>query len=139
MNNDHLVKSLKLHEGCKLKAYQDSLGIWTIGIGKNLQELEITEQQAEAWLIDDIYKSIKELDRAFPGWRKHSEARQNVLIEMTFNLGAPRLAKFKRFWTALSAANYKEAATEMLLSKWAEQVGQRAKTLARRLEADSFD
>jgi lysozyme len=136
--NPQLLASIKQHEGCPLKAYQDSEGVWTIGYGRNLQELEITKEQAELWLIDDIKKAIYELDRAFKGWREHSEVRQNVLIEMMYQLGAPRLAGFLRFWNALRSKDYKTAAREMLDSRWAKQTPLRVMTLAARMETDSF-
>lgn len=136
--NPELLASVKQHEGCPLKAYQDSEGVWTIGYGRNLQQMEITREQAEVWLIEDLAKAIKELDRAFPGWKAHSETRQNVLIEMMYNMGAPRLAGFVKFWAALRDRNYKRAAHEMISSRWAKQVGQRAIALAARMETDSF-
>lgn len=136
--NPELLASLKSHEGCRLKAYQDPIGIWTIGYGRNLQQLEITRDQAEVWLIEDATKAINELNRAFQGWKDHSETRQNVLIEMMFNMGAPRLAGFLKFWAALRDKNYHAAAQEMLSSRWASQVGQRAKTLAARMETNTF-
>lgn len=132
-----LVASLKLHEGLKLKPYKDTAGILTVGYGHNLEQ-EITREEAEVMLISDIQKAIKELDRAFQGWKNHSEVRQNVLIEMMFNMGATRLAGFLKFWAALRAKDYKQAAQEMLSSRWASQVGQRAITLAARMETDSF-
>jgi lysozyme len=137
MNRD-LLASVKQHEGCRLKAYQDTEGVWTIGYGRNIQELEIDREQAEVWLVEDLKKSIKELDRAFQGWRDHSEVRQNVLIEMQFQLGATRLAGFLKFWAALRAKDYKTAAREMLNSRWAKQAPLRVMTLAARMETDSF-
>lgn len=136
--NPELLASLKSHEGCKLRAYLDSEGIWTIGYGRNLQQMEITKEQAEVWLIDDLNKAIRELDRAFKGWREHSETRQNVLIEMSYQLGAVRLAGFLKFWDALRSRDYKRAAQEMIESRWAKQTPHRVATLAARMETDSF-
>lgn len=133
-----LAQSIRQHEGLRLKAYQDTNGVWTCGYGRNLQELEITVEQADTWLIQDIAKSIKELDRAFEGWRDHSETRQNVLIEMMYQMGATRLAGFIQFWSAMRAKDYKRAAQEMLSSRWAKQTPKRAITLAARMETDSF-
>jgi lysozyme len=133
-----LLASVKQHEGLRLKAYQDSEGVWTCGYGRNLQEMEITKEQAEIWLIDDLKKAIYELDRAFPDWKEHSETRQNVLIEMVFQLGAPRLAGFIQFWAAMRAKDYKRAAQEMINSRWAKQAPKRVMTLAARMETDSF-
>lgn len=139
MNRDALLKSIRAHEGTKLKAYLDSEGVWTIGTGKNLQELTITDEQAKVWLLDDVATAIRELDRAFHGWRNHSEARQNVLIELCFQLGAPRLAEFKKMWRCLALQDYAGAALELLASKYAGQVPKRAHALAKRLETDSFE
>jgi lysozyme len=135
--NPQLLASVKAHEGCKLKPYRDTEGVLTVGYGHNLEQI-ITQADAEVFLIQDLQKAISELDRAFPGWKIHSEVRQNVLIEMQFNMGAVRLAGFLKFWAALRAKDYAKAAQEMLDSKWASQVGQRARTLAARMETDSF-
>jgi lysozyme len=132
-----LLASIKQHEGCSLDPYPDSMGLLTVGYG-HLLERRITQEEAEVMLIADIAKAIGELNRAFPGWKDHSETRQNVLIELCFNLGAPRLAGFLKFWAAMRDKNYKRAAAEMINSRWAKQVGQRAITLAARMETDSF-
>jgi lysozyme len=132
-----LLASIKQHEGLRLTPYEDPMGILTVGYGHNLEQ-DITRADAEVMLISDIQKAIKELDRAFKGWKDHSETRQNVLIEMMFNMGATRLAGFRRFWFALSNKDYQTATQEMLDSKWASQVGQRARTLAARMETNSF-
>lgn len=120
-----------------MRPYKDIEGVLTVGYGHNLEQT-ITPEEAEVMLISDIEKAIRELDRAFNGWRTHSETRKNVLIEMMFNMGAPRLAGFLKFWSAMRASDYKAAAREMLESRWAKQVGQRAVTLAARMETDSF-
>lgn len=135
--NKALIKSLKEHEGCSLDPYPDSLGLLTVGYGHLLQR-KITQDEAEALLLSDITTAIKELDRAFPGWRNHSEARQNVLIEMCYQMGAPKLAGFKKMWACLASQDYAGAALEMLASKWASQTPKRAHALAKRMEEDLF-
>lgn len=130
MNEPRLLESLKVHEGLSLKPYTCPAGKLTIGFGHNLDD-GITLTQAYALLDDDIKTCEKELDRYFPGWRTHDDARQNVLIEMQYNLGAPRLGKFVQMWAALDRRDYAEAAVQMLDSKWSQQVGQRAQTLAK--------
>jgi lysozyme len=133
-----LASSVKSHEGLRLKTYLCPMGKPTIGFGKNLMELEITEVQATKWLHEDMQVAVNELDRVFPGWRNHSEARQNVLIEACYQLGAPTFAKFTKFWAAMSAQDYPQAALELLASRWASQTPKRVHTLARRLEEDKF-
>jgi lysozyme len=132
MNLDALRRSLITHEGWRNTAYEDSVGVLTVGVGHNL-ERPLSVIAINQILSDDINDCIAECDRAFPGWRNHDDARQNVLLELLFNLGAPRLAKFERMWSALQAKDYAQAANEMLSSKWAAQVGNRATTLAERM------
>lgn len=129
MNRERLHESLRIHEGIVLKPYTCPAGYLTIGFGKNLDN-GITVKQAYLLLEDDIETAQKELDRCFPGWTQHDDARQNVMIEMMFNLGAPRLQQFLKMWAAIERHDYKAASDEMLSSKWAKQVGVRAVTLA---------
>lgn len=132
MNLEKLQKSLRVHEGVVLKPYTCTAGHLTIGIGHNLDQ-GISIQQAYELLESDIEICLKELDRYHPGWKKHDDARQNVLVEMMFNLGAPRLSGFTRMWLALDRRDYKAASDEMLSSLWAKQVGARAVTLANQM------
>src|SRR5690606_38210 len=98
----------------------------------------ITIQQAYMLLDSDIDICLKELDRYHPGWTAHCSARQNVLIELSFNLGLPRLDRFIKFWVAMHKRDYEAAADEMLNSLWAEQVGQRAHTLAQQMRSGEY-
>lgn len=129
MNIHKLKRSLELHEGLELKPYKCTAGYLTIGIGKNLDN-GISTKQAYALLELDIEDCVKELDKAFPSWAKHNDERQNVLIELVFNMGMPRLKLFKKMFAALDKSDYPEAANQMLDSKWAQQVGKRAITLS---------
>jgi lysozyme len=124
-----LVESVKRHEGLRLRAYQDSVGVWTIGYGRNLQVMEIDTATAEKWLREDLEKYAKAVMLIPEVW-KLTPARQDVLIEMAFNLGLKRLLNFTNMWAAIRAGNYSKAVAEMLDSKWATQVGTRSKTLA---------
>ncbi len=134
MNRQRLADSLKRHEGVKQLPYTDSEGHLTIGVGHVLTE-PLPMTVVEALLQADIDKAVRELDRAFPGWKAHSDVRQEVLAELLFNLGAPRLAGFVNFWKALQSRDYAQAAKELMDSRWAKQVGKRAETLAERMRA----
>lgn len=136
MNKPLLLESIRRHEGLSLVPYKCSAGFLTIGFGHNL-DAGITLTQAYQLLESDLDICTSELDKGFPGWREHPEHVQNTLIEMQFNLGRPRLAKFSKFWAALNNDDYETAAKEMLASKWAQQVGQRAITLSKQL-AEGF-
>ena len=133
MDKERLHASLRLHEGISLKPYTDTTGHLTIGIGHNLDN-GITIQQAYQLLDSDIEICLKEMDRYHPVWMHLPTPQQNVLIEMMFNLGAPRLGGFVKMWAAIERRDFKAAAAEMINSKWARQVGNRAKTLAAQME-----
>lgn len=120
------------HEGLKLRAYQDSVGVWTIGYGTNLQELEIDEPTAYRWLCDAI-EQARVYARSFPEYSKMGEVRKDVFLEMIYNMGPGRLAGFKKMLAAIDQKDWETAAQEMLDSKWASQVGQRAHRLAEQM------
>jgi len=141
---DNLYQQLRLHEGLVLKSYRDTKGILTIGIGHNLEahpaeavlgrkidEKGITETEAMKLFNDDLDRCIKQVETAIVKFHELSEPRQQVLIDMAFNLGGDiGLLKFKKMLTALTSNDFATAAAEMLNSKWATQVGNRSKRLA---------
>lgn len=130
LNEQRLVDSLEKHEGYRDKAYQDTEGVWTIGYGTNLQELRIDEFLARKWLMEDLVEAIRGAKR-FPEYRDlNTQARREVFVEMVYNMGPSRVAGFKNMLSAIRRNDWADAADEMLDSKWARQVGQRARTLA---------
>jgi lysozyme len=134
-NKERLVDQLIRHEGMELKVYKDSLGIETIGIGRNLVDRGVTEEEARYLCNNDIEIVERELVQSFPIVSSLNDTRIRVLLDMAFNVGLPRLRGFKRMWAALDNQDYVEAAKEMLDSKWARQVKTRAYTLARMMES----
>ncbi len=134
MTTPYLIADLKRDEGCRLKAYLDSRGVWTIGYGHTGREvhpgLEWTQAQADAQLAIDAGAAQRGLDTAIPWWRGLSDVRQDVLAEMAFNLGIHGLLEFTRMLNAAANDNYPIASADMLLSKWADEVGDRAARLA---------
>lgn len=140
-----LVADLMLDEGTgplrggRLLAYQDSLGIWTIGFGRNVQERGISMQEAHDLLTHDVEDVLDEMARVFPWALKMSPVRQRVLANMLFNLGLAKLSGFVHTLAAMQAGRYQDAAAGMLSSKWARQVGKRAERLAREMETGLSD
>jgi lysozyme len=124
-----LIEQLKRDEGLRLKPYQDTVGKLTIGYGRNLVDKGISEEEAEMLLIDDVLYLRNRLTR-YPWFLVLNEPRQEVIINMAYNLGMTGLLGFKRMIAALNAHNYSLAADEMLDSRWARQVGRRADELA---------
>ncbi len=121
---------LKVHEGYEQYPYKDSLGITTIGYGRNLESRGISEEEASFLLACDIKLAEDELMDRYDYFWTISGVRKCVIINMQVNLGASRLSQFKKMHQALEDRDYDLASAEMLDSKWARQVGQRAHTLA---------
>lgn len=139
MDIEALKDQLILHEGLKLKPYKCTAGKITIGVGRNIEDIGITEGEARALLDNDILRVAQELDNGLPWWRDLSDVRQRVLLDMAFNLGTPTLMKFKNTLGLIEAGDFVGASEEMLRSRWAEQVGQRALTLSKAMALDVLD
>ena len=121
-----LIEQLKRHEGLRLKPYKCTADKLTIGIGRNLEDVGISEQEAEILLQNDIQEAVNQLKERFPWTLELDEVRFAALINFTFNVGIGTVSKFKNAMALLKAKNYDMAADEFLQSRWAKQVGQRA-------------
>lgn len=128
------------HEGFRTHAYQDSLGYWTIGIGRCIHDGKgkgITRQEAEHLLNNDIQDARAQLELL--GWyRKLDSVRQCCIINMAFNLGVHGVLEFKKMIAAIKKENFGLASTEMLKSKWHKQVGNRAIELSEQMRTGVF-
>ena len=144
MDQNLLRSELIRDEGLKLTAYRDSLGFSTIGVGHLLGTMlnrayprmsEITHQEAMALLDADI----REAEDTLVDWLGEvfvlslDEVRYRALVNMCFNLGN-KVQQFKLTADCLRKQNWRTAADNMLLSKWALQVGDRAKRIAHMIE-----
>jgi lysozyme len=118
------------HEGIRLKPYRCPAGKLTIGIGRNLDDVGISKSEAYYLLDRDIARSVKEA-QSFAWFWQLDEVRQDVVVAMVFNLGFEGFREFGKTIAALASRNFTLAATEMLDSDWARQVGQRARTLSK--------
>ena len=130
---DKMIEQLVDHEGLELHPYEDSLGILTIGVGRNLEERGISEDEAFYLLGNDIEIIWDELIKQHPIVEDLDDQRQMILLDMAFNMGVPRLGKFKKMWAAIENGDMIEASKQALDSRWADQVGRRAERLAERL------
>lgn len=138
MNQEKLAAQLHVDEARRARPYLDTEGNWTAGVGRNLSERPFSDDEIDLMLRNDIRAVERELDRVLPWWRQMSEARQNVLANMCFNLGISRLLKFVRALDFMRANRFDAAAQEMLDSKWARQVGARATRLAATMRKGEF-
>ncbi|AIM40791.1 putative lysozyme [Idiomarinaceae phage Phi1M2-2] len=130
-----LEKQLAIDEGLRLKPYRDTVGKLTIGYGRNLDDVGISEEEALNMMRNDIAVSRRELSQ-YSWFRNLDDKRKDAVINMHFNLGLPRLLTFRKMIAALERGDYKRAADEALDSRWAVQVGERAVRIARVLRGD---
>lgn len=126
-----IEKLLRLHEGLSSKPYRDTVGKLTIGVGRNLDDVGISKEEADMMLANDIARAKSDLSELAPWDAGLDEVRQAVLIDMCFNLGKNGLSKFKRFLAAMQDGDWRRAAQEMRDSLWWAQVGSRAVRLER--------
>ena len=126
------IDQIKIDEGFRGQPYKCSAGKTTIGYGRNLEANPLTKAEAQFLLENDLKKTVKKLSRY--GFYTNSNPQvRAILINMAFNMGINGLTKFKKMISALESKDYAEAATQMLDSKWAKQVGNRAKRLANQM------
>ncbi len=136
--HQRLLDQLILHEGLRLKPYRCPAGKLSIGIGRNLDDLGITREEALILLANDVTRVERELDRTLPWWRQMSELRQRVLCDMCFNMGLSSLLGFKQALAAMKRGDYEAAAKGMEDSKWyREDVPVRAARLVAMMRRDA--
>jgi lysozyme len=145
MKKSDLETQLAIDEGKRLAAYLDSVGILTVGIGHNCVARPvagvkkvgdtISEDECSDLFSDDLEGSMHDLDAQLPWWRNLDDVRQNVIVNMSFNMGIWTLLQFKNTLSAMKNGDYALAANGMRRSLWAKQVGDRAKRLASQMEA----
>ena len=131
MNYDikELEDQLIDHEGLELKPYRCTAEKLTIGVGRNIEDRGISEDEARYLLKNDIKIVEDELLAQKPEVAGLDSVRQRVLVDMGFNLGIPTLMKFQKMWAAIEAEDFRLAADEAMDSRWAKQVGRRAERL----------
>lgn len=116
-----------------LTLYEDALGDWLIGWGYPIGERGITRAVAEAFLMRDVEIALGACLEHVTGFEALDVARQAVVANMMFNLGWPRLSRFRRFLAALAGLDFERAAAEMKDSKWYRQVKGRGAELVRQM------
>ena len=142
---------IKFHEGVKNTVYKDHLGYLTVGVGHLILETDpennlevgdaITDDRVNELFEVDLKVCTDELDAKLPWWKDLDEIRQRCLIDLTFNMGMPRLLKFKKTLAHLENADFISAGDELLNSNYARQVGKRANRISEMIKTgvDSND
>jgi len=149
IKREEIIKRLLVHEGMVLKPYKCPAGYLTVGIGRNLETNPLTPKEKEKigdvqkgvsveqafyLLKNDIKRCEEDLIKNISWFYQLDDERQYALLDMCFNMGIKRLLGFKRMLGAMFIGDYRGAAKECLLSKYARDVGDRAKRIARLIE-----
>jgi lysozyme len=136
-----LKSQLLREEGAESCAYQDSLGYWTIGVGRLIDSRKgggLSNDEINYLLDNDIKAKTREVLLALPWMPRLSEPRQAVLIGMAFQMGLKGLLQFKRMLGSIEDGQYVEAAEEMVKSRWAMQTPKRAYRMAQQMETGEW-
>lgn len=126
------------HEGMRLKPYRCPAGKLTIGVGRNLDDNGISHAEAMMMLDNDIHQAQVEAAKTFAWFESLSPARKDVIVSMLFNMGMFRFSRFTKFFMAVAEKDFEKAASEMLNSLWAAQVGSRAVELSEMMRQDTY-
>ena len=145
MDTDKLKRELEADEGCVYSVYLDHLDLPTFGIGHLIRKndpdygLEVgaavsSERVLEAF-EEDIQVVLDDCENLYQDFGDLPEEVQMIIANMMFNLGYPRLSKFKGMKAGVDARDWQKAADEMVDSRWYKQVTNRAERLVQRMRA----
>jgi lysozyme len=127
------IEQLRRHEGFRTHAYKCSEGKITIGYGRNIDEdggPGISKAEAEFLLANDVATYEASVKARIPLYADLDPVRQDILVNMAFNMGVDGLMKFRKMLKAIAQQDWEKAGREMLDSRWARQVGYRSEELS---------
>jgi len=134
---DSFKYTLMKDEGFRSKVYPDHKGIPTIGYGTRIDELDVTQEEAERWLDAELDEKEARL-RQVPEYEALSIVRKNVIRSMAYQMGVGGVKRFKNMWKAIGLGLFQRAAEEMRDSQWYRdpQTRKRADRMSRRMAAN---
>jgi GH24 family phage-related lysozyme (muramidase) len=145
MNLEQLQHELAIDEGCKLEIYLDHLGYKTVGIGHLITEDDelygfevgttVSQEHVDELFHEDIQRTVRDCELLYSDFNDLPEGAQLCIANMCFQLGRPRLSKFRKMKAAVDKRDWAEASRQMLDSRWAKQTPNRAMRLAHRIQA----
>ncbi len=145
MNIDKLREELEIDEGVKYEIYLDHLGYPTFGIGHLILESDaeygqdtgtaVSEERVAEAFEADLVSVLSDCESLYGDFEDLPEDAQRIIANMMFNMGRPRLSKFKGMKRGVDAKDWNAAADEMIDSAWYRQVPNRAKRLVTRMRA----
>lgn len=128
-----ITDQLRRDEGVRRFPYADAHGKITIGVGRNLTDVGVSDAEIDDMLANDISNVNSQLMLNLPLYSKLDTVRAMVLCNMAFNMGFHGLLEFRRALACMEKQDWEGAAKEILDSQWAKQVGDRAERLAKQL------
>ena len=145
MNIEKLREQIAYDEGIEHKIYLDHLGLPTFGIGHLIRESDpehgsevgtlVSEDRVNEAFESDIQTVLSDCNKLYSDFEDLPEEAQLIIANMMFNLGYPRLSKFKGMKRGVDARDWNAAADEMVDSRWYRQVTNRAERLVQRMRA----
>lgn len=137
-----ITAQLRQDEGARACAYRDTLGFLTIGVGRLIDERRagagLRAHEIDFLLANDITDRVEALNRTLPWFKDLDDARQAVLVNMAFQLGVEGLLAFKTSLGLIEQRDYKNAADQMLRSRWAGQTPARAWRMAKQMDTGAW-
>ena len=138
-----LREELESDEGVKYEIYNDHLGYATFGIGHLILDSDpeqgsqvgtpVSESRVAEAFESDIVQVLSDCETLYPDFESLPEDAQRIIANMMFNMGRPRLSKFKGMKRGVDAQDWNAAADEMVDSNWYKQVTNRADRLVNRM------
>ena len=145
MDIEKLRKQLEIDEGVKYEIYNDHLGYPTFGIGHLVIPSDkeygekvgtvVSEERVRECFDKDVKSVLRDCKLLYKDFDELPEEVQKICANMMFNMGRPRLSKFKGMKAGVDARDWNRAADEMVDSRWHDQVPNRAKRLVKRMRA----
>lgn len=135
---DLLRHQLRIDEGVKKFPYVDTMGKLSIGVGRNLADCGVSDDEIDLLLTNDIARAEQTARYLLPGFDDLSDVRKYVMCNLAFNLGQEKLAEFQKLLLAVHEGRWTDAASEILDSRYAQQVGARAIRLSNAMRDDTL-
>ena len=117
-----LRSQLVAHEGIRRRVYKCPAGYWTIGVGRNVQDRDLSMATNTQMLDEDIAECLGDLRGSYSWFSSLDSVRQRALADLRFNLGPRRFRGFKKMLNACASGDWETAAAQLIDSKWATQV-----------------
>jgi lysozyme len=133
-----IVAQLRRDEGVRNFPYTDTVGKLTIGVGRNLTDVGLSDPEINFLLQIDIQRVTNTLHFRLPWFQALDPVRQGALVNLCFNVGFSKLEKFEKMLIATAQGDWETASTEMLNSAWAKEVGDRADRLAQQMRTGEW-